>query len=86
MISPTNSQSFQPNSTSDKSHSQSTLSFATNNVVSFTDYTKRLQIVNESLSNSIDILDLSETNLTSKQSKFIQRAFTQLLFYFQLSF
>src|ERR1043165_1705343 len=53
--------------------SQSTISIATHNIISFNDYTKRLQIINESLSNNVDILGLSETNLTSKQSKFVKK-------------
>jgi len=71
---PTNQHSFNNNkqsSTSPASHT--TISIATHNIISFNDYTKRLQIINESLSNNIDILGLSETNLTSKQSKFVKK-------------
>jgi exonuclease III len=73
MNNPTNLHSFQTNTSSSKPQSQPTLSLASSNVVSFTDYTKRLQIINESLSNNFDILGLSETNLTSKQSKFVHK-------------
>src|ERR1043165_9154194 len=73
MSNPTNSQSFHTNPTSHNSCLQSTISLASHNIISFTDYIKRFQIINESLSNNIDILGLSETNLTSKQSKFIHK-------------
>src|ERR1044072_4134068 len=73
MNNPTNSQFLHTIPTSHNSHLQPTLSIAHNNVISFSDYTKRFQIINEALSNNIDILGLSETNLTSKQSKFIHK-------------
>src|ERR1043165_9903852 len=69
----TNSQSLHTNPTPHTSYLQPTLSIAHNNVISFSDYTKLFQIINEALSNNIDILGLSETNLTSKQSKFIHK-------------
>ena len=53
--------------------SQTTLNIATNNVISFSDYTKRQQIINEAYLNQIDILGISETNITSKQSIFIKK-------------
>src|ERR1043165_7501624 len=73
MSDPTNSQSLHTNLSSHNSYIQPTLSIAHNNVISFSDYTKRFQIINKALSNNIDILGLSETNLTSKQSKFIHK-------------
>src|ERR1044072_5113456 len=73
MNDPTNSQSLNTNTTPHNSYLQPTLSIAHNNVISFSDYTKRFQIINEALSNNINILGLSETNLTSKQSKFIHK-------------
>ena len=73
MSNPTNSHSLHTNPTSHNSYLQPTLSIAHNNVISFSDYTKLFQIINEALSNNIDILGLSETNLTSKQSKFIHK-------------
>src|ERR1044072_1023926 len=69
----TNTHSFNNNLNSNSSISQSTISIASHNIISFTDYTKRLQIINESLHNNVDILGLSETNLTSKQSKFVKK-------------
>src|ERR1043165_1616519 len=73
MSDPTNSQSLHTNPTPHNSYLQPTLSIAHNNVISFSDYTKRFQIINEALSNNFDILGLSETNLTSKQSKFVHK-------------
>src|ERR1044072_4209840 len=73
MNNPTNIHSLQTNFNPNKTHLQPTLSIASSNIVSFTDYTKRFQIINESLSNNIDILGLLETNLTTKQSKFIHK-------------
>src|ERR1044072_5947631 len=73
MNTPTDTHSFNNNLHSKSSTSQSTISIASHNVIFFTDYTKRLQIINKSLYNNIDILGLSETNLTSKQSKFIKK-------------
>ena len=66
MIDPTNCHSFEPITTSIPTNSQPTISLASYNIISFTDYTKCLQIINEYLSNNIDILGLSETNLTFK--------------------
>src|ERR1043165_5078962 len=73
MNNPTNSHSFIPQQTSTSTLLQSTISIASNNIISFTNYTKRLQIINEALSNNIDILELAETNLSTKQSKFIHK-------------
>src|ERR1043165_3146077 len=73
MHTPTDNHSFNNKHNPKSSTSQSTISIASNNVISFTDYTKRLQIIHESLYNNIDILGLSETNLTSKQSKFVKK-------------
>src|ERR1044072_8881508 len=73
MNTPTDNHSFNNNTNTKPSISQSTIFIASHNIISFTDYTKRLQIINESLSNNIDILGLSETNLTSKQSKFVKK-------------
>src|ERR1043166_10172331 len=73
MNTPTDTHSFNNTLISKSLTSQSTISIASNNVISFTDYTKRLQIIHESLHNNIDILGLSETNLTSKQSKFVKK-------------
>src|ERR1043165_3226336 len=70
MNTPTDTHSFNNNLDSKSSTSQSTISIASHNIISFTDYTKRLQIINESLYNNVDILGLSETKHTSKQSKF----------------
>src|ERR1044072_2283383 len=69
----TNCHSFVSNTTSTPTNSQPTITLASHNIVSFTDYTKRFQIINESLSDNVDILGLSETNLTTKQSKFIHK-------------
>src|ERR1044071_7347170 len=77
MSNPTNSHSLHINPPSHNSYLQPTLSIAHNNVISFSNYTKRFQIINESLSSNIDILGLSKINLTSKQSKFIHK---ELLF------
>src|ERR1044072_8339139 len=73
MNTPTDNHSFNNKHNFTSSTSQPTIFIATHNIISFTDYTKRLQIINESLSNNIDILGLSETNITSKQSKFIKK-------------
>ena len=73
MNTPTDNHSFNNKHNPKSSTSQSTISIASNNVIAFTDYTKRLQIIHESLYNNIDILGLSETNLTSKQSKFVKK-------------
>src|ERR1044072_3094725 len=73
MNTPTDNHSFKNNTNSKSSTSQSTISIATHNIISFTDYTKHLQIINESLYNNVDILGLSKTNLTSKQSKFVKK-------------
>src|ERR1043165_9507905 len=70
---PTNQHSFNKQNTPTSPNSQPIISIATHNIISFTDYTKRLQIINESLLNNIDILCLSKTNLTSKQSKFVKK-------------
>jgi len=45
----------------------------TNNVISFANYIKHIQIVNEASLNRIDILGLSETNITSKESLYIKK-------------
>src|ERR1044072_2472547 len=73
MNTPTDNHSFNNKHNYNSLTSQSTISIASHNVISFTDYTKRLQIIHESLYNNIDILGLSETNLTSKQSKFVKK-------------
>ena len=71
---PTNQHSFMnKKNTSTFLNSQPIISIATHNIISFTNYTKCLQIINESLSNNTDIIGLSETNLTSKQSKFVKK-------------
>src|ERR1044072_10040888 len=72
---PTDNHSFKNNTISKSYIPQSTISIASHNIISFTDYTKRLQITNESLYNNVDILGLSKTNLTSKQSKFVKKEF-----------
>src|ERR1044072_6217604 len=69
----TDNHSLNKQNISNSSTSQPTISIASHNIISFTDYTKRLQIINESLYNNYDILGLSETNLTSKQSKFVKK-------------
>src|ERR1044072_8665023 len=80
---PTDNHSFKNNTNSKSSTSQSTISIASHNIISFTDYIKRLQIINESLYNNVDILGLSETNLTSKQFKFVKKElFTNYNSYF----
>ena len=73
MNTPTDNHSFNNQNNSKSSTSQSIISIASHNIVAFTDYTKRLQIINESLYNNIDILGLAETNITSKQSKHIKK-------------
>src|ERR1044072_5568805 len=73
MNTPTDNHSFNNKHNFTSSTSQPTIFIASHNIISFTDYTKRLQIINESMSNNNDILGLSETNLTSKQSKFIRK-------------
>ena len=73
MNTPTDNHSFNNQNNPKSSISQSTISIASHNIISFTDYIKRLQIINESLHNNIDILGLAETNITSKQSKHIKK-------------
>src|ERR1044071_7287810 len=69
----TDNHSFNNKTNSKSPTSQSTISIASHNIISFIDYTKQLQIINESLYNNVDILGLSETNLTSKQSKYVKK-------------
>src|ERR1044072_3621296 len=73
MNTPIDNHSFSNKTNSKPLTSQSTISIASHNIISFIDYTKWLQIINESLYNNVDILGLSETNLTSKQSKFVKK-------------
>ena len=83
MNTPTDNHSFSNKTNSKPLTSQSTISIASHNIISFTDYTKQLQIINESLYNNIDILGLLETNLISKQSKYVKK---ELLLKYNLYF
>ena len=49
------------------------MNISTHNIISFSDYTKRIQIINEAYINHTDILGLSKTNITSKQSLHIKK-------------
>src|SRR6266540_6718113 len=51
-------------------HNSHILKVACHNVVSFVNPTKQNQVIQEALLNQIDILDLSETNLTTASTKF----------------
>src|SRR5688572_33116101 len=75
MNNPTNQQSLPSDNNNNYNHNilHTTLNIATNNIISFSDYTKRIQIINEAYLNHIDILGLSETNISSKQSSYIKK-------------